>query len=276
MSTYIYFSDVVCCIFGCFVVGELICICARWKCLGESLVEIYKNISSAVVSQSCPFTIVSVPLSVCCYECAIVHMLLWVCRCSLAVLHASNLRASSFYWLRQLRRVLRSLDAESAATLVHAFVMLRVDYCNGMLAGAPKSITDKLRRVLNAVARIVTGISKYDLDVSHLLYAELHWLDVLRWVWYRLCTTVHRCLHDKTPQCLVDCCTSVSDQPVATSCLCHNTDVWCSAVGPSLLLSVSLELAARQSTRPGTLCRLFSAWCQDFSIPRLLAYIARW
>jgi len=36
--------------------------------------------------------------------------------------HVSIVSASCFYWLRQLRRSRRSLDAESAATLVHAFV----------------------------------------------------------------------------------------------------------------------------------------------------------
>ena len=48
---------------------------------------------------------------------------------------------------------LRSLDAESAAIVVHAFVTSRVDYCNAILAGASKSTTDKLQRVMNAAAR---------------------------------------------------------------------------------------------------------------------------
>jgi len=41
--------------------------------------------------------------------------------------HVSIISTSSFYWLRQLQR---SLDMESAATLVHSFVASRVDYCN--------------------------------------------------------------------------------------------------------------------------------------------------
>ena len=40
----------------------------------------------------------------------------------------------------------RSLDGESAKTLVHAFVTARVDYCNKVLAGAPRSVTDRLQR----------------------------------------------------------------------------------------------------------------------------------
>ena len=67
--------------------------------------------------------------------------------------HASAVSATSFYWFRQLRRVRRSLGAESAATLVHAFVTSRVDYCNLLLAGRNKVVTDKLQRVMNAAAR---------------------------------------------------------------------------------------------------------------------------
>ena len=52
-------------------------------------------------------------------------------------------------------------------TLVHAFVTSRMDYGN-ILVGAPKSVTNKLQRVLNAAARIVTGTRKYDRGLSHL------------------------------------------------------------------------------------------------------------
>ena len=69
--------------------------------------------------------------------------------------HVSNVSATSFYWLRQLRRVRQSLDSESAATLVHAFVTSRVDQFNAVLAGATKSVTDTLQHVMNAAARVV-------------------------------------------------------------------------------------------------------------------------
>jgi len=77
------------------------------------------------------------------------------------------------YWLRQLRRVRRSLDDESTKTLVPA----RVDYCNMVLAGAPRSVTDRLQRVLNAVACHVSGTRQYDRGLSQLLHTDLYWLD---------------------------------------------------------------------------------------------------
>jgi len=69
----------------------------------------------------------------------------------------------------------------SNGILVHDFVMSRhsrVEYCNAVLAGAPKSITNKLQRVLNAAARVVSGTRKYDRGLTTLIHAELHWLDV--------------------------------------------------------------------------------------------------
>jgi len=68
--------------------------------------------------------------------------------------HVSETCAVSFHWLRQLRRIRKSLG--SAATLVHAFVTSCVDYCNAVYTGTPKTVTDKLQRVLSAAARVVS------------------------------------------------------------------------------------------------------------------------
>ena len=62
--------------------------------------------------------------------------------------------------------------------LVHAFVTSRVDYCNAVLAAAPKTITDRLQRVLNAAAQFVSDTRKFDHGLSRLMHQELHWLDI--------------------------------------------------------------------------------------------------
>jgi len=99
----------------------------------------------------------------------------------------------------------------SSLTLVHAFVTSRVYYGNIIFVSAPKSVTNKLQRVLNAAARIITGTRKYDQGLSHLLYTELHWLDVQERVLYKLALMVHRCLQDKAPQYLSNYCVPVSE-----------------------------------------------------------------
>jgi len=84
--------------------------------------------------------------------------------------HVLKFAAHCFYPLRQLRLIRRSMDAESTATLVRAFVVSRVDYCSPVLAGAPMALTDKLQRVLNAAASFASVTSKYDRRLSQLLY----------------------------------------------------------------------------------------------------------
>jgi len=69
----------------------------------------------------------------------------------------SSAMRSLWWW-----RIRRSLDGDSVATLVHAFVASRVDYCGSLLIGAPRKTTDKLQRVLNSAARIVSNTRKFD------------------------------------------------------------------------------------------------------------------
>jgi len=76
-----------------------------------------------------------------------------------------------------------------------------------------KWIKCKLQCVLNAAARLVPGTRKFDHGLSHLLHEELHWLDVLERIQYKLGVTVHRCLQNEAPEYLVNCCTPVSDIP---------------------------------------------------------------
>ena len=45
------------------------------------------------------------------------------------------------------------LSRESTERLVHAFITSRLDYCNGLLYGAPEYQIKKLERVMNASAR---------------------------------------------------------------------------------------------------------------------------
>ena len=59
-----------------------------------------------------------------------------------------------------------------------ALTQSRTDYCNTVLAGAPRTVTDKLQRVLNAAARVITGTLKFDRGLGQILHDQLHWLDV--------------------------------------------------------------------------------------------------
>jgi len=97
-----------------------------------------------------------------------------------------RLASTIFVHSRHFRRM---LSAESAATLVHAFVTSRVDYCNVVLDVAPKVITNKLQRVMNAA-----GTRKFDRGLTQLMHDNLHWLDVPERVKYKVIILTRRCL----------------------------------------------------------------------------------
>jgi len=50
-----------------------------------------------------------------------------------------------------------------------------------------------MQRVLNAAARVVSGTRKFDHDLTQLLHADLHWLDVPERIKYKLCMMMRRC-----------------------------------------------------------------------------------
>jgi len=99
------------------------------------------------------------------------------------------------------------------ASLVQAFVTSRVDYCNAVYAEAlkhgplnkdsrglwPKTVTDKLQRVLNAAARVVSDTGKFDRGLTSLLHDELHWLDVPERVTYKMGVMMYHSLHGHRP-----------------------------------------------------------------------------
>jgi len=71
--------------------------------------------------------------------------------------NVNQLTRSCYYQLRQLRTVSRSLSHDAAATLVHAFVTNRLDYCCSVLVGLPLTLTARLDRILRSAARLIGG-----------------------------------------------------------------------------------------------------------------------
>ena len=70
-----------------------------------------------------------------------------------------------------------------------------------MVAGLPKSTTEKLQRVMNAAAWLVTNTRKFDHDLTYMRCHLLHWLDVSDRIKFRLCVTVYKCVHRLTELC---------------------------------------------------------------------------
>ena len=71
--------------------------------------------------------------------------------------HVAAVCRSGSYQLRQLHPVVRSLSADGAKTVVHAFISSRLDCCNSLLTGVADCLLRRLQSLQDAAAPPVTG-----------------------------------------------------------------------------------------------------------------------
>ena len=88
----------------------------------------------------------------------------------------NNTCKSAFSQLYNIRRIRKYLTTDISNTLVHAMITSRIDYCNSLLCGLQDNSLNKLQRVQNAAARLITGTAKFS-HISPVL-RTLHWLTI--------------------------------------------------------------------------------------------------
>ena len=69
--------------------------------------------------------------------------------------HVSNIARTCYIELRRLASIRRFLTSTATATLVSAFVLSRIDYCNSLLFGSTHDVTSHLQRIQNYAARLI-------------------------------------------------------------------------------------------------------------------------
>ena len=90
------------------------------------------------------------------------------------------------------------LNVESTKSLVHAFVTCRLDNCNSLLIGSPSFLIQKLQRIQNCAARLVTGQPKFA-HVTPIL-KELHWLPIEQRVAFKVLLLAYKGLNGLAPK----------------------------------------------------------------------------
>ena len=123
--------------------------------------------------------------------------------------HVSRLCRTSYYQLRQLRVIRRSLTTRACTQLVHALVNSRLNYCNSLLSGITDQLLSQLQSVLRASARLVLQRRKFD-PISNNIREKLHWLPIQQRIIYKLCLFVFRCLRGEAPAYLCEMLTPLS------------------------------------------------------------------
>ena len=103
----------------------------------------------------------------------------------------------AFFHLHRISKISKHLTRPAIAQLIQAFVISSLDYNNALLFGLPAVTLDKLQRVQNAAARLLTGSRKRDHITPHL--KALHWLPVNKRIDFKIALLSYKCRAKTAP-----------------------------------------------------------------------------
>ena len=82
--------------------------------------------------------------------------------------HGSNIARTCYFELRRLASIRRFLTSTVTATLVSAFVLSRIDYCNSLLFGTTDAVTSHLQQIQNNADRVLLRLEMSPNMSTHL------------------------------------------------------------------------------------------------------------
>ena len=116
--------------------------------------------------------------------------------------HFSNIARTCFFELRRLASIHRFLTSTATATLVSAFVLSRIDYCNSLLFGSTHDVTSHLQRIQNYAALVILCLPMSSSITIHL--KSLHWLPVKVKSTYKIACLCYHCHSSTAPSYVTD------------------------------------------------------------------------
>ena len=90
--------------------------------------------------------------------------------------HISTICQSAHFYIRNIGRIRNLLSFDDCATLIHALIGSRLDYCNSLLYNIADAKVERLQKVQNQAVRILARSSCR--DHITLVLKQLHWLKV--------------------------------------------------------------------------------------------------
>ena len=117
--------------------------------------------------------------------------------------HVTSVCRAAYYHLKNIHCLKAFLTQESLVTVVHAFVTsFRIDYCNSLLYDISYHHINRLQRIQNIAARIVTNTRKYHHIAS--ILQKLHWLPIGQRIHLKNSLTTYKSINDMAPEYLCE------------------------------------------------------------------------
>ncbi len=106
------------------------------------------------------------------------------------------------FLLYRLSRIRKFLSPDALKTAVHSLIASKLDYCNSVLVGLPRTQINKFLHIMNCSARLISGIGKFD-HVTPAL-KSLHWLPSEARIQYKVLCLVYKTQNGLAPKYLCD------------------------------------------------------------------------
>ena len=102
----------------------------------------------------------------------------------------NSVSKSCHFHIRDIRQIRHLFLLSAATALANSLVSSKLDYCNSLYSGISQSNLNKLQRIQNSLARIITNTSKYQHITPTL--KKLHWLPIKQRIDYKLCLLTYK------------------------------------------------------------------------------------
>ncbi|KAK6167714.1 hypothetical protein SNE40_021678 [Patella caerulea] len=116
--------------------------------------------------------------------------------------HINSICKTGYFNLRNISKIKKYISTDAMKTLINSLVTSRIDHSNSLLYGTPAKHLDKLQKLQNSAARLISGSSYRD-HISPVLY-ELHWLPIVFRIEYKILLLTYKCLNNLIPSYLSD------------------------------------------------------------------------
>ena len=120
----------------------------------------------------------------------------------LVFIASEHICRSTHFHIRNIGKIRNLLSYDACSTIIHALISCRLDYCNSILYNVPKSKTDRLQRLQNQCACILTKSPRREHITPVLM--KLHWLKIQDRIIYKMLMLTYKSYYNMAPPYLCE------------------------------------------------------------------------
>ena len=116
--------------------------------------------------------------------------------------HITAICRSTYFHIRNIGKIRNLLSYNACSAIIHALISCRLDYCNSLLYNVPTHKTDRLQRLQNQCARILTKSPRRE-HITPVL-KSLHWLKIQDRITYKILMLTYKSYYNIAPTYLCE------------------------------------------------------------------------